>query len=145
MGLKAVFSICLVCVVGGDRLKESIYTDFDQFQACFKRLNATMEFGCTSDLSGNVGVLLYIDSQDISRVEVDDFAPYIILLSPDIFSGSMLTRLKNTGNVNGILLPGVKTGKWKGKLPAVQSDDVNCPNSGSSTAEKFGEQNTIKH
>ena len=25
----------------------------------------------------------------------------------------MLTRLKNTGNVNGILLPGVKTGKWK--------------------------------
>ena len=28
----------------------------------------------------------------------------------------MLTRLKNTGNVNGILLPGVKTGKWKVRI-----------------------------
>ena len=37
-----ICSVCLVCLVGGDRLKESIYTDFDQFQACFKRLNATM-------------------------------------------------------------------------------------------------------
>jgi len=114
------------------RVKDSIYTDFTRFQACFKRLNGTMEFGCTSDLGGNVGVLKYIDSQDISSIESDEFAPYIVLLSPDLFGGSMLTKLKDTGNVNGIILPGTKEGKWKGKLPTAESDDSSCPNSGSS-------------
>ena len=29
------------------------------------------------------------------------------------FSGSMLEKLKETGNVNGVILPGIKEGKWK--------------------------------
>ena len=35
--------------------------------------------------------------QDISSIESAEFAPYIVLLSPDLFGGSMLTKLKNTG------------------------------------------------
>ena len=30
-----------------------------------------------------------------------------------LFSGSMLEKLKDTGNVNGVILPGIKEGKWK--------------------------------
>ncbi len=28
-------------------------------------------------------------------------------------SGELLSNLKNTGNVNGIILPGVQAGRWK--------------------------------
>jgi len=141
MAIKFILSVLvLVAVRGNERIKDSIYRDFTQFRACFKRLNGTMEVGCTSELGGNVGVLQYIDSTDISVVENADFAPYIVIISPQVFSSDLLERLKSTGNLQGVILPGIKEGKWKGKMPAAISEDSPCPNSGSSLYSDRDEQ-----
>lgn len=131
MKLKIFLSV-LLALSTAERLNQSIYRSFSNIKACFRRLNGTDEFGCTSDFSGNVGVLQYIDSQDVSSIQNKDHAPYVVLLSPEVFSGSMLEKLKDSGNVNGVILPGIREGKWKNKIPSEQSDDVPCPNQGSS-------------
>jgi len=131
-----IFSV-LSILCGGKRIKDNIYTNFGQIRPCFRRLNGTHEIGCTSSHGGNVGVVQVIESDsDISLVQDDNHAPYIVVVKPSLFSGSLMNKLKKTGNVNGVVLPGVESGRWAGMIPEKGSDDMQCPNRDSSLYKK---------
>jgi hypothetical protein len=49
--------------------------------------------GCTSDLKGNVGVLQYLPTADLSAINNQEFAPYVVLVDPTIFRHCQLTFL----------------------------------------------------
>lgn len=121
------------------RIKDNIYTDFpsEKIRPCFRRLNGTHEVGCTTGHSGNVGVVQVIEvASDVDLVRDDTFAPYMVVVNPTIFGGDLLSSLKDTGNVNGAVLPGIKSGRWKNKVPSQGSEDMKCPNLGSSLYQK---------
>jgi len=123
--------VCLASLSSGQKLKDSIYTEIEEIRPCFRRLNGTNEIGCTSNIGGNVGVVLYLkEEQDLNKVSDSAFAPYIVLIDPYMFSGALLESLKSSGNVNGVILPSVTEGLWEGHYPkSGYSDDSTCPNS----------------
>jgi len=122
--------VILINNIQGQKLKDSIYSDIEEIRPCFRRLNGTGEIGCTSHIGGNVGVVIYLkDMSEVDTIENGDFAPYIVLIDPHIFSGELLNRLKSSGNVNGVILPSVTEGLWEGHYPkSGYSDDSTCPN-----------------
>ena len=115
------------------KLKENIYTEIKNIRPCFRRLNSTNMIGCTSEKNGNVGVLMYVESeQDFDTIirESKDFAPFVILVDPYIYSRALLHQFRSSGLVNGVLLPTVKAGKWTDHYPRRGfSDDAVCPDS----------------
>ena len=132
--LQIIFLITSWLSLGeGQKLKENIYTEIKNIRPCFRRLNGTSFIGCTSEKGGNVGVLMYIESeQDFESLitESKDFAPFIILVDPFIYSGELLRKLNSSGVVNGVLLPTVNDGMWKDHYPRGGfSDDAKCPDS----------------
>ncbi|KAK6634075.1 hypothetical protein RUM44_004683 [Polyplax serrata] len=89
---------------------------------CFKRLNATHEFGCTSSRSGNTGVLHILkEKNDFTWLIQDAKAvPYVVMLPFDFpdFTDTLL-KLKDSGKVSGVILMSNRT--------SYSPDDV-CPN-----------------
>jgi len=127
--VRLLFSFVLSSFCGGERIKDNIYTDFGQIRPCFRRLNGTHEIGCTSSHGGNVGVVQVIESDaDLSLVENSNHAPYIVVVKPTAFSGELLRKMRDTGNINGVILPGIKSGRWAGMVPKEGSEDSQCPN-----------------
>jgi len=113
----------------GQKIKDNIYVELDEIRPCFRRLNGTGEIGCTSNIGGNVGAVIYIkEVTDVSLVSDTAHAPYIVLIDPFIFSGHLLANLKDSGNVRGVILPSVTEGLWEGHYPKGYSDDSLCPN-----------------
>eukprot|EP00092_Neocalanus_flemingeri_P064854 GFUD01078765.1.p1 GENE.GFUD01078765.1~~GFUD01078765.1.p1 ORF type:complete len:728 (-),score=215.66 GFUD01078765.1:216-2399(-) len=145
--LSSLLLLLLYCLsVSCSRLKEQIYQDLDpkQIKSCFRRLNGTTTIGCTSERGGNVGVLLFVDTiAEITILEDPTFAPYVVLVNPEIYSDALLTGLEATGHVTGVILPSVTGGRWAGKVPQPgYSDDSICPNSGTSLYKNTSEQCT---
>jgi len=138
-------TVFLSAKVSGTRIKDRVYHDIDtkEISACFRRLNGTTSIGCTSHRSGNVGVLMYLDTlADIDKLRDVTFSPYIVLVNPEIFSSSLMTELESTGHVTGVVLPSVTGGRWEGKVPpAGYSDDSLCPNSETSTSDECNTEN----
>ena len=124
----------LLGLATSQRIKDSIYTDIEQIRPCFRRLNGSQEIGCSSALGGNVGVVQYLEREDdLSVLLAEGFGPYVVLVSPAIFSGHLLRSLRASGQVVGVVLPHVEEGRWEGQYPpAGYSSDRRCPNSGSS-------------
>ena len=109
----------LVGLATSQRIKDSIYTDIEQIRPCFRsppailptilptititpcrRLNGTQEIGCSSALGGNVGVVQYLEREDdLSVLLAEGFGPYVVLVSPAIFSGHLLRSLRASGQV----------------------------------------------
>jgi len=120
----------------GQRIKDSIYTELEGIRPCFRRLNGTQEIGCTSAIGGNVGVIQYLDNAgDLDGLLQEQFGPFVILLDPAILSGELLHRMRNSGQVVGVILPSVTDGNWTGRYPKFgngegYSDDGYCPNPG---------------
>ena len=135
--------ICVPLLVGfapllatGQRIKDSIYTELEGIRPCFRRLNGTQEIGCTSAIGGNVGVIQYLEKTgDLDGLLQEQFGPFVILLDPAILSGELLHRMKDSGQVVGVILPSVTDGNWTGHYPKFgngegYSDDGYCPNPG---------------
>ena len=64
-----IFSICILFVncTANSRVKDIIYYNVDAskgFHACFRRANGTHQFGCQSELGGNIGVVHLISKQN---------------------------------------------------------------------------------
>ena len=128
---------CFASLAAGQRIKDSIYTELEGIRPCFRRLNGTQEIGCTSAIGGNVGVIQYLEkSADLDGLLQEQFGPYVILLDPAILSGELLHRMRDSGQVVGVILPSVTDGNWAGHYPKFgkeegYSDDSSCPNPGS--------------
>ena len=81
--------LTFVTLSRGQTLKENIYTEIQNIRPCFRRMNSTNVIGCTSEKGGNVGVLMYVETlADFHRLrELEEFAPFIILVDPYILRG----------------------------------------------------------
>ena len=114
------------------QLKERIYSDIGDVRPCFRRMNSTHQIGCSSKTGGNVGVLIYLESvEEFEKLEDNEFAPYILLVDPYIFSSTLLETFQTSGLVAGVLLPSVDGGRWDGHYPSQgYSDDNFCPSPG---------------
>lgn len=75
--------------------------------------------------SGSVGVIHVVENEaDVEWLEVNGTAaPYMVVLSFDMFTIKTLKRLKNSNKVSGVLL--IKTNSEK---PSYYSPDDSCPN-----------------
>merc|ERR1719259_903479 len=107
MRILVIFFTLSVTICEGNMLKDKIYTevDGDSIRSCFRRLNGTSTIGCTSDIGGDVGVLIYLDTiEDVSYLHDDQFAPYTVLVNPSIFGGDLLDQLQKLGHVSGVIL-----------------------------------------
>ena len=121
-----LLAICRLSVVWAQQLKEEIYSDIENIRPCFRRMNTTHQIGCSSETGGNVGVVLYLETeQDLQKLKNNEFAPYVVLIDPYIFNSELLHKLEDSGLVAGVLLPNINTGKWAEHYPrGGYSDDA---------------------
>ncbi|KAJ9582233.1 hypothetical protein L9F63_003362 [Diploptera punctata] len=108
------------------RIRDKMYEPIEGASACFRRLNGTHQFGCSSHRSGNVGVLQFVDDDmDLNwLVENATVSPYMAVLPPKMFTKDVLLKLKTSGKVNGVVLinNGTET------RPEHFSHEDKCPN-----------------
>ncbi|XP_017756108.1 PREDICTED: nicastrin isoform X1 [Eufriesea mexicana] len=116
----------IVNIVAAERIIDMIYMSFEGVAACFRRHNGTHQFGCSSSMSGNVGIIhLVEDETDIRWLEYNATAgAYTVVLTFSMFTRDILFRLKNTHNINGVLL--VKN--ISQPRPDFYSPEDTCPN-----------------
>ncbi|XP_049941555.1 nicastrin isoform X2 [Schistocerca serialis cubense] len=132
MGNHVFFWICLCGVllsiseVSPERTKDKMYESIDGAAACFRRLNGTHQFGCSSSRSGSVGAIHLIDDDDdlLWLLNKGDAPPYMAVLGPDMFKRDVLLPLRDSGKVSGVLL----AYDTATDLPQHYSPDDTCPN-----------------
>ena len=133
--------LLLVAILGlltalseGKRIKERIYRDLNERGFCFRRTNGTHQMGCSSDPNGNVGVVHLISNLNDRDwlINKGPHDPYIVILTPKMFSRQNLELLKNSGKINGVLLLGANKNVDLLEPPNSFSDDSTCPNQDSS-------------
>ena len=112
------------------RLKDEIYFPIRSSGFCFRRTNGTHQFGCSSSINGNVGVVHLIkDSTDVDWIlKNGPHDPYIAVFTPNTFSSKNLLRLRDSGKISGAML----IYPTDAPSPEAYSDDSTCPNSVSS-------------
>ncbi|XP_012233434.1 nicastrin [Linepithema humile] len=103
---KYVLVFIIINSVAAERIKDMIYMPLEGVAACFRRHNGTHQFGCSSNRLGSVGVVHLIDAdEDITWIERNATAgPYTVVLPFKMFTKERLVRLRNTNNINGVLL-----------------------------------------
>ncbi|KAL6257462.1 hypothetical protein P5V15_011033 [Pogonomyrmex californicus] len=123
---KYVLMIIIIDLVASERIKDMIYMPLEGVAACFRRHNGTHQFGCSSSRSGSVGVVHLIEIEsDITWIEQNATAgPYTVVLPFVWFNKTTLIRLKNTNNINGVLL----TKNISHERPFKYSPEDTCPN-----------------
>ncbi len=134
----AVFSVVVLLAVTpfsfceAKRLKDRIYVSVPAAGFCFRRTNGTHQIGCSSDRSGNVGVIHLIEEPDDLTwlIEKGQHEPYTAVFTPDLFNQERLGRLRDSGKVSGVVL--LQTPESESEAPSAYSDDAACPNSVSS-------------
>ncbi|XP_003739717.1 nicastrin [Galendromus occidentalis] len=104
----------------GVPVSEALPVDF----FCFRRLNDTHQFGCSSDYNGNVGVVHVVrGSKDIEYVEsTGPPTKYMALIDDVDLRVDTLDRFAKSNRVSGVLV--TQTNK---KAQAFSIDDT-CPN-----------------
>lgn len=127
-----------------DRTRQKIYYEVDDadYAMCFRRLNLTHEIGCSSNRSGNVGVLQYLESRENVTWLINNGqnSPYIVLLTPQLFDKGIVDELAGSGKVNGLLV--IHANLTDYILPDSFSPDTSCPNEGFSM---YAENSTYGH
>ncbi|KAI5705556.1 hypothetical protein M8J75_016366 [Diaphorina citri] len=112
-------------------IHEKMYFDLDQdsFAACVRRFNGTHQFGCSSEIDGNVGVLHVVESmEDIDwLLHNSTRGPYVGLLDISMFNRSYLVPLNSSSNINGIIFTYNQTNAATTK-PKFFSQEDSCPN-----------------
>ncbi|XP_077270743.1 nicastrin [Temnothorax americanus] len=123
---KYVLAVVIINSVTSERIKDMIYMPLEGVAACFRKHNGTHQFGCSSSRSGSVGVVHLVEvDDDIAWIEKNSTAgPYTVVLPFAMFDRSTLVRLKNTNNINGVLL----TRNASHERPSKYSPEDQCPN-----------------
>lgn len=124
-------SLLLCFIVEGERTKNKIYVDVTGKSACFRRLNGTHQIGCSSEPKGNVGVVHYLKAESDTKwlLEKGPHKPYAVLLNATDFTLHNLTRLKDSGKVNGIMVIHLTDTITENliQVPEAFSPDKKCP------------------
>lgn len=128
--LNVILCWCAIVSCGELNIHEKMYFDLEQdtFASCVRRFNGTHQFGCSSDIDGNVGVLHIVTSlKDVEwLVHNSSRGPYVALLDLSMFTSNYLVPLNSSFNVNGIIF---KNGDVSSTTkPAFFSQEDSCPN-----------------
>lgn len=116
----------------GERTKDRMYINFKATTLCFRRLNATHQTGCSSVRGGTKGVIHYCTKQDDLEFILRNgtAGPYVPLLPVDFLTRGLITVLKNSSKIAGLVL------YMNNETITSFSHDLQCPN------ENFGVPNT---
>ncbi|GAU90889.1 hypothetical protein RvY_03245 [Ramazzottius varieornatus] len=117
--------------VTAGRIREKIYHDFTGPAYCIKRLNGSHETGCSSGMSGNVGVLHAVeDFVDVNFVcKSGPHAPYVAVIDAldlSLYNTAVLRQLDDSQRVAGVIL--IK--RENGTVPTAFSPEGTSPNRG---------------
>ncbi|KAJ0011558.1 hypothetical protein NQD34_012533 [Periophthalmus magnuspinnatus] len=116
-----VFVSCFICGVVCNSVEKKIYVDLNYTVPCVRLLNATHQIGCQSSLSGDVGVIHFLESeQNLDWVlNTGHSPPYMVVLE-----GALFNRCCNSsGRVAGVAVIEPNT-----NLPGDFSPHTQCPN-----------------
>ncbi|KAI8480669.1 hypothetical protein Bbelb_416180 [Branchiostoma belcheri] len=131
----SVFSLLLLCfplcLAQFRSVHDMIYVNITAQAPCVRLMNATHQIGCTSAVSGNVGVLHYCAEQsDVDwLVRSAKNPPYMPLMVPPLFTYDNVQALRASGKVSGILV--VYGNRSDPQPPPTGFSPVHkCPNDG---------------
>uniref|UniRef100_A0A673A9J9 Nicastrin n=1 Tax=Sphaeramia orbicularis TaxID=375764 RepID=A0A673A9J9_9TELE len=112
--------------VGCNSVEKKIYVHLNYTVPCVRLLNATHQIGCQSSLSGNVGVLHVLESEDNLDwvLSKGPNPPYLVILEAALFTRSIMMKLKNGSNrVAGVAVVAPNTNPTEPFSPY-----TTCPN-----------------
>ncbi|XP_052272818.1 nicastrin-like isoform X2 [Dreissena polymorpha] len=124
-----LFAVFLGAYGEPDKLSKKIYHTFSSgYSYCFRRMNGTHQFGCTSAPKGNVGIVHFIRNETDMNwlLNSGPHAPYAALLNKSDFNRATVQKLLDSGKVNGIMV----LNNTDQILPDSFSPDDSCPNQG---------------
>lgn len=107
-------------------MEKKIYVNLNYTVPCVRLLNATHQIGCQSHLSGNVGVLHVLESEeDLDWVLTSGLTPpYLVILESSLFTRSVMMKLKSgSGRVAGVAVVTPSANPSRGSSP-----HTSCPN-----------------
>ncbi|KAM9790169.1 nicastrin [Syngnathus typhle] len=120
-----LFCICFIGV-GCTAVEKKIYVHLNYTVPCVRLLNATHQIGCQSSLSGDVGVLHVLESEENLDfvLRTGRNPPYMVILEHQLFTRSIMMRLNNGSNrVAGVAVVAPNTNPAEGFSP-----HNTCPN-----------------
>ncbi|XP_061775554.1 nicastrin [Nerophis ophidion] len=114
--------------IGADctSVEKKIYVHLNKTIPCVRLLNATHQIGCQSSLSGNVGILHVLESEENLDwvLRTGPNPPYMVILEYQLFSRSIMMKLKDgSGRVAGVAVVTPNANPAEGFSP-----HTSCPN-----------------
>uniref|UniRef100_A0A3B3CTR4 Nicastrin n=1 Tax=Oryzias melastigma TaxID=30732 RepID=A0A3B3CTR4_ORYME len=106
--------------------EKKIYINLNETFPCVRLLNATHQIGCQSSLSGDVGVLHLLESEENLDwvLRTGPNPPYMVILESTLFTRPILMKLKNgSSRVAGVLAVQPTSNPPEGFSP-----HTSCPN-----------------
>uniref|UniRef100_A0A3Q3X7Z9 Nicastrin n=1 Tax=Mola mola TaxID=94237 RepID=A0A3Q3X7Z9_MOLML len=107
-------------------VEKKIYVNLNNTVPCVRLLNATHQIGCQSSLSGNVGVVHVLESEENLEwvLSSGPHPPYVVILDSPLFTRSVMMKLKNgSRRVAGIAVVAPNANPPEGFSP-----HTTCPN-----------------
>ena len=89
-----------------ERVSDKIYSVLQSDHYCSRRLNATHQVGCQSELGGNLGVVWMVsDADDLQHIlTTGPTPPYVPILTKNSYTRDNLLKFKeNTDRVSGVV------------------------------------------
>uniref|UniRef100_A0A0A9X3V9 Nicastrin n=1 Tax=Lygus hesperus TaxID=30085 RepID=A0A0A9X3V9_LYGHE len=107
-------------------VNEMMYVNIPGASACFRRLNGTHQFGCSSPFRGASGVIQVLyDSTSVEEFVKEAVAgPYVVVMQPMLFSRTTIDKLIGSNKVSGVVLAYYSNST----MPDHYSPDDVCPN-----------------
>lgn len=112
--------------VSCNSVENKIYVNLNSTVPCVRLLNATHQIGCQSSLSGDVGVLHVLESEENLEwvLSTGLHPPYMVIMDSSLFTRSVMMKLKNgTSRVAGVAVVAPNTNPPEGFSPHTK-----CPN-----------------
>ncbi|XP_043990609.1 nicastrin [Gambusia affinis] len=131
-------ALCLfVAGISCNSVENKIYVKLNYTVPCVRLLNSTHQIGCQSSLSGDVGVLHVLESE-----ENLDFVlrnghnpPYMVIMESSLFTRSVMMKLKNGSS----RVAGVAVVEPTSNPPDGFSPHTRCPNENTGVySENYG-------
>ncbi|CAH1153337.1 unnamed protein product [Phaedon cochleariae] len=144
MGIFIIHFFIMLQLIGGgngERTKDQMYEKIDGSSACYRRLNATHQIGCSSNRGGSTGTIHVCDSKrDLNFLLVNGTAfPYIPVLPVKYFNVENLERMIESKKVSGLVL---HLNNETLKSLDYFTHDYQCPNPYSSLTDTCNEVST---
>uniref|UniRef100_A0A672IN06 Nicastrin n=1 Tax=Salarias fasciatus TaxID=181472 RepID=A0A672IN06_SALFA len=115
--------------VNCNSVEKKIYVNLNYTIPCVRLLNATHQIGCQSSLSGDVGVLHVLESEENLDwvLSSGQTPPYMVILESALFTRSIMMKLKEgSSRVAGVVVVAPSTNPPEGFSPHHA-----CPNENS--------------